>query len=111
MEPKMPSPRPSGRLWRLGLACSVATSALMPLAMSPAAAAEPPAEEYSAAAPGASFTLRSRDLTVTADAGFPQVVTYADRNSGATLRGNDATIAQVTINGKAEPVEVASRGD
>ncbi|WP_143109728.1 endo-alpha-N-acetylgalactosaminidase family protein [Agromyces sp. CF514] len=64
---------------------------------------------YAVAAAGATFDLRSRDLSVTASAGFPQVVAYTDRDTGASMRGNDTTVTSFTVNGTAQPVEVASR--
>lgn len=107
----MPSSRPPGRLWRLGLACAVASGMLVPLMATPAVAATAAPDGFTAPAPGASFGLRTSDLAVTADAAFPQVVAYTDRDSGAVMHGNDVTIAAVTINGTAQPVEVVSQAD
>ncbi|MDR6905654.1 endo-alpha-N-acetylgalactosaminidase [Agromyces sp. 3263] len=107
----MPSSRPPGRLWRLGLACAVAGGVLVPLAATPAVAAPATADLFTTPAPGASFGLRSSDLAVTADAAFPQVATYTDRDSGSVMHGNDVTISTVTINGTSQPVDVVSRAD
>lgn len=113
MEPKMPSSRPPGRLWRLGLGCALVSGVLVPLAVTPAHAAPAAAATADFTEPdaGASFGLRTGELAVTADAGFPQVVAYTDRGSGATMQGNDVTIASVVVNGAVQPVEVVSRID
>ncbi|MDF0513561.1 endo-alpha-N-acetylgalactosaminidase family protein [Agromyces sp. H3Y2-19a] len=107
----MPSSRPPGRLWRLGLGCAIAGGVIAPLGAVPAQAAPLVPDGFAVAVAGETFALQSRDLAVTASAGFPQVVAYTDRESGATMHGNDATITSITINGTAEPVEVASRVD
>ncbi|RXZ49002.1 hypothetical protein ESP57_08550 [Agromyces fucosus] len=106
----MPSPRPAGRLWRLGLGCAIVSGALVPFAAAPATAAPDLAiQPFAASTAGAALNLRSEELTVAADAGFPQVVTYTDRESGAVLHGNDTTITTITINGEAQPVGVVSK--
>ncbi|WP_084620603.1 endo-alpha-N-acetylgalactosaminidase family protein [Agromyces italicus] len=85
---------------------------LVPIVATPAAATETAtADGFNAPAPGASFGLRTSDLAVTADAAFPQVIAYTDRDTGAVMRGNDTTISSVTINGEARPVEVVSQAD
>lgn len=110
----MPSSRPPGRLWRMGLGCAVAGGLLVPLAATPAQAAPvavaAPAD-FAAPEPGASFGLRTGALAVTVDAGFPQVIAYTDRAGGATMRGNDATLTSIVVNGTAQPVDVVSRVD
>ncbi|GAA0914399.1 endo-alpha-N-acetylgalactosaminidase family protein [Nonomuraea longicatena] len=55
------------------------------------------------------LTLTSAELSVAVDPGFPRVLGYTDRASGATL-GASTAVPSVVLNGSARPTEVTLTG-
>ncbi|GAA3172344.1 endo-alpha-N-acetylgalactosaminidase family protein [Streptomyces ramulosus] len=81
-------------------------------ALASAAAALPLGAGTAAAAPGArsgSAVLRSAALEVHVATGFPQVIAYTDRATGAVLHGREDAVHEVLIDGRARTPEVAHR--
>ncbi|MFC8830652.1 endo-alpha-N-acetylgalactosaminidase family protein [Streptomyces sp. NPDC057137] len=63
-----------------------------------------------APAPGTRETvLRSRELEVRVDSGFPRVVSYTDRGTRAVLHGQSATVTGVLVDGAPHTPRVATR--
>ncbi|MBN7794132.1 endo-alpha-N-acetylgalactosaminidase family protein [Microbacterium esteraromaticum] len=89
------------RRWAgVGLGAALVVTGLSPLAAAPA---------FSADATPEGITLRTGALEVHASGTFPQVVQYTARASGAVMHGNNAALAELEINGAAQPVEVRSK--
>ncbi|MEV4776903.1 endo-alpha-N-acetylgalactosaminidase family protein [Microbacterium sp. LWH12-1.2] len=93
-----PPNRPRRRLTGIGVGCALVAAGLSPFAASPAWSAEASAD----------LVLRTGTLEVRASSGFPQVITYTDRDSGAVMNGNDTALTSLEINGTAHAVEVTS---
>ncbi|HKU35468.1 MAG TPA: endo-alpha-N-acetylgalactosaminidase family protein [Paenarthrobacter sp.] len=87
--PGLSSPR---RMLSLSLACIVASSSLGLLALHPTPAAA------ATDAPGTA-TLQSGLLSVAVSTTFPQVLSYTDAATKASLNGTAARLATITING------------
>lgn len=63
-----------------------------------------------APAPGTrESVLRSRELEVRVDSGFPRVVSYTDRGTRAVLHGQGATVGTVVVDGTPHTPKVAAR--
>ncbi|MEV0094134.1 endo-alpha-N-acetylgalactosaminidase family protein [Streptomyces sp. NPDC050738] len=94
------------RRFRAACALAAASSAVFALVgpALPAAAAAP----VSAAAAGEAV-IGSPQLSVAVAKDFPRVVSYTDRGTGATLLGSTKPVTEVTLNGKAYPVQL--KGD
>ena len=114
----MPSPGLIDRLGKIGLASVLAAGAMFPLAAAPAAAATAtavPATASTSTPTGidsgladGQHLLRSTELDVVVSAAFPQVFSYTDRATDASLAGNPAVLSSLSINGAAQPVAVTS---
>ncbi|MFD5213851.1 endo-alpha-N-acetylgalactosaminidase family protein [Microbacterium sp. NPDC058345] len=84
------------RRWTgMGLTCAVVAAGLSAFSAAPALAADE-----------GEVVLRTGALEVHASTGFPQVVQYTDRATGAQMRGNDTVLTSIEINGTAQPVDV-----
>ncbi|MFE6129560.1 endo-alpha-N-acetylgalactosaminidase family protein [Streptomyces sp. NPDC056437] len=53
--------------------------------------------------------LRSRDLDVLVDRGFPRIVSYTDRGTGATLYGQQRSVTSLLIDSVARTPQVTAR--
>ncbi len=64
-----------------------------------------------AAAPGADLVLRSRALDVRVAAGFPRIVSYTDRATGAVLHAQEDEVTSVLVDGtERTPTVTATAG-
>ncbi len=87
--PCLPSPR---RMVSLSLACVVALSSLGLLAIQPATAAP------TTQTPGTTI-LKTGQLSVEVSTSFPQVLSYTDPATQASMDGSRARLHTITVNG------------
>ncbi|MBT2504535.1 hypothetical protein J7I98_01235 [Streptomyces sp. ISL-98] len=69
------------------------------------------ASSGAAGAAGTVTVLRSRELEVRVDPGFPRIVSYTDRYTGAKLYGQEDPVTSVLIDGTARTPRVTARAD
>ena len=79
------------------------------LAGAAAAVGAPEAALAAANAPATEAVLRSHDLDVRVDTGFPRIVSYTDRGTGAVLYGQENPVTSVLIDSVARTPRVAAR--
>ncbi|GAA1508915.1 hypothetical protein GCM10009730_11290 [Streptomyces albidochromogenes] len=95
----------SGPSRRTVVAVTAATAATALTGAAPALAGPSSA----ALAAGRQTVLRSAELEVRVDAGFPRIVSYTDRGTGAVLHGQEDPVTSVLIDGTARTPAVSAR--
>ncbi|MEV8388397.1 MULTISPECIES: endo-alpha-N-acetylgalactosaminidase family protein [unclassified Streptomyces] len=90
---------------RTVVAATALAGAGVALGASPVRAASP----SSGGVPGTGTVLRSRELDVRVDSGFPRVVSYTDREAGALLYGQRDPVTSVRIDGTDRTPTVRTR--
>ncbi|WP_399092494.1 endo-alpha-N-acetylgalactosaminidase family protein [Streptomyces sp. BBFR2] len=102
---------PGGPGRRAVVAATALASAAAALPLGAGTALAAPGTRRGTAVPGArgGAELRSPELTVRVATGFPQVVAYTDRATGAVLHGRADAVREVLIDGRAHTPEVTHR--
>ncbi|SDJ36522.1 endo-alpha-N-acetylgalactosaminidase family protein [Streptomyces indicus] len=96
-----PSQNIQGPSRRAVVVTGAAAGAALTLGLPGSAGAEPHA--------AAEATLRSAELEVQVDTGFPRIIRYTDRTSGAVLHGQTDPVTTLLVDGNTHTPEVSSQ--